>query len=78
MAGKVAAAREALVCDLGELQRGYIQQVSAGGEGRREGNALMVGNEVAAAREALACNLGELQRGYLEQVRGRGGKQRMG
>ena len=28
MAGKVAAAREALECDLEELQRGYQEQVS--------------------------------------------------
>ena len=35
MAGKVAAAREALECDLEELQRGYQEQVSwrGGAEG---------------------------------------------
>ena len=39
MAGKVAAAREALVCDLGELQRGYLEQVR--GRGVREGDGVV-------------------------------------
>ena len=37
MAGKVAAAREALVCDLGELQRGYLEQVRGRGGKQRMG-----------------------------------------